>query len=693
MDHDDRFEAVVVGSGFGGTILSLSLANKVADENATHGTDGRVCVLERGQWWLSHEMNVTPREQRKTHPNMREFLEDQKRPYHVVPHPDSVKGMLDLLSTSRAISKIGLYDLRFLGNVSVISASGLGGGSLIYSNVILAPPSRVYEDWPTQSGNKPLERYFEGARSFIGVNTVTTNAGLSENLLEKTKIFREAGQALIDDGDETIVNTKVENGRTVGDFDLDLSLTDVPGGLVDGVPPEQEIQRLLKQKNACQRQGRCIFGCIPGARHTFDQKFVEAMNPEPPAKPKPLEVRELSEVYDIEFHEGEEYQYTVHYFQYDPETEERRSKTMRTKILVIAAGGLGSSELLLKCRERGHLQLSDMLGKKFFTNGDILGYMILERKRIDITRGPINTVRVSFKTPEKDFSYTIEDSTIPKIVAPAIAALLELHAKVEGKVGGNFWKKLFQDLPLLRRFGMMKLLYRRLSLRELVNLFTKAWNDDAVRRVLQELLKAGKTEDETTRRLLEHLLMFLTTDYSDPYASPEERMAKFYVFSCMGRGEKSGILKLRPEWEDMENRNDPGEKVVVEWPAAENNAIFREIMEGIRKLAGKIEEGGEERVFAPLWNFEDPEGSAVIALHPLGGCSMGDDVEQGVVDSYGQVFWNDGSEDKKKVYPDLYVIDGSIFPEPVGVNPSLTVAAIALRSAGKIAGEEFLPRS
>ena len=62
----DSFEAVVVGSGFGGTILSLSLANKFADDNANNNTDKKVCVLERGQWWLSHEMNFVPKASRKT---------------------------------------------------------------------------------------------------------------------------------------------------------------------------------------------------------------------------------------------------------------------------------------------------------------------------------------------------------------------------------------------------------------------------------------------------------------------------------------------------------------------------------------------------------------------------------------------------------------------------------------------------
>ena len=61
----------------------------------------------------------------------------------------------------------------------------------------------------------------------------------------------------------------------------------------------------------------------------------------------------------------------------------------------------------------------------------------------------------------------------------------------------------------------------------------------------------------------------------------------------------------------------------------------------------------------------------LVTVHPLGGVPMGTEFAEGVVDSYGQVFGN----------PGLLVVDGSIMPGPVGANPSLTIAAIAERSA------------
>jgi choline dehydrogenase-like flavoprotein len=69
---DEAFDAVVVGSGFGGTILALSYANRFEKENAKNNTNKKVCILERGQWWLSHELNYT-RKATERPPNMREF--------------------------------------------------------------------------------------------------------------------------------------------------------------------------------------------------------------------------------------------------------------------------------------------------------------------------------------------------------------------------------------------------------------------------------------------------------------------------------------------------------------------------------------------------------------------------------------------------------------------------------------------
>ena len=64
----------------------------------------------------------------------------------------------------------------------------------------------------------------------------------------------------------------------------------------------------------------------------------------------------------------------------------------------------------------------------------------------------------------------------------------------------------------------------------------------------------------------------------------------------------------------------------------------------------------------------------VLAVHPLGGCNMADHASKGVVDGDGQVFG----------HPGLYVVDGSILPSSTGVNPSLTITAVAEMIADRI---------
>lgn len=684
---DEAFEAVIIGSGFGGTIIALSLANKFYHDNSKSKSKKKVCIMERGQWWLSHEMNFRPKGKRKINSNMREYLEDNRRPYHFWAHPDDVNGIIGLLSSDRSISKIGLYDYKVLGNVHSIQACGVGGGSLIYSNVTIVPPETVYENWPTQFIGKGIEDYFDTVRQFLGANRITTSSGLGTNLLEKTLAFQEAGQALIDKGNTDIVNTKEISGKLAGDFDLDLSITNIPAGLFDGpnLPSVDELKRLLeKQENICQRQGRCVLGCIPNARHTLSNLLLDAMNPAPPEKPKPIEVMELCEVYDIEFSEGAEYKYKIKYFQIDPITERRKERYVKAKLLAIAAGSLGSTELLMKCKDRGSLKISDLVGSRFFTNGDLLGFMTLDHRTIDVTRGPINTSRVSFKTKKSDFAYTIEDTTLSKMVAPVIATMFELHAHGAREADIGLLEDLIEDVNLLYRFRALDLLSEGISTTSLIRLFTIMWNDPSVRKVLVEIFKKGTSEDKLTRRFIETILSWAVTDHANPYASPEERISKFYAFSGMGRGEKPGILNLKPNWRDLEARDDPGEKIFVQWPAAENSRVLKDIADGMRKLAGEIDKGGSKRVYTPFWNFDKPEESTAVILHPLGGCSMGTTVDDGVVDSYGRVFWNNGSPDRTKVYPDLYVADGSVLPEPPGVNPTMLISAIAFRTAEEI---------
>jgi cholesterol oxidase len=75
-----------------------------------------------------------------------------------------------------------------------------------------------------------------------------------------------------------------------------------------------------------------------------------------------------------------------------------------------------------------------------------------------------------------------------------------------------------------------------------------------------------------------------------------------------------------------------------------------------------------------------------ITAHPLGGCPMGKDSSEGVVNRLGRVF--NRNSDSSAYYEGLYVVDGSIIPSHLGISPSLTISALAFRIAEEIAGDK-----
>lgn len=109
----------------------------------------------------------------------------------------------------------------------------------------------------------------------------------------------------------------------------------------------------------------------------------------------------------------------------------------------------------------------------------------------------------------------------------------------------------------------------------------------------------------------------------------------------------------------------------ISWttPMQAGNRTF-DLLEAARQKIGQIAAAspyGGEVLHSQPWD----DLRRIISVHPVGGCRMSDlgatGNDGGVVDGSGQVY----------NYPGLYVIDGSIMPGSVGVNPSHTIAAVA----------------
>jgi cholesterol oxidase len=128
-----------------------------------------------------------------------------------------------------------------------------------------------------------------------------------------------------------------------------------------------------------------------------------------------------------------------------------------------------------------------------------------------------------------------------------------------------------------------------------------------------------------------------------------ETGAQLLPILSLGRETPSGRLHLR------------GKRLDVDWRKDENAALYERTEAAARRMADAL--GG--RYVDPLRILRP------ITVHPLGGCAMSRDAGRGVVDEYGKVHGVDN----------LSIADGSILPGPVGINPALTIAALAHRQA------------
>ncbi|MGH2652446.1 MAG: GMC oxidoreductase, partial [Actinomycetota bacterium] len=113
------------------------------------------------------------------------------------------------------------------------------------------------------------------------------------------------------------------------------------------------------------------------------------------------------------------------------------------------------------------------------------------------------------------------------------------------------------------------------------------------------------------------------------------------------------------------------DRLRIRWQRVGDQPIFKAIE---KNLIAATKSLGGTYVKSPLWT--KLFGNDLITVHPLGGCVMAEDASTGVVNHKGQVF---SGITGSAVYDDLYVSDGSVIPRPLGVNPLLTISAMAER--------------
>src|SRR5215469_2710313 len=148
MSHDGpRHSVIVIGSGFGGTMTALAIAA------AFQGKDKSVLMLERGTWWTTPLATVQDRDV-ETY----DFLKKKDQPVQYWASAEDFNGLIDLITRClrRKKNEAGLYEMVVFGRrglfglrkndgVSILRACGVGGGSLVYSNITIQPPDLIFE--------------------------------------------------------------------------------------------------------------------------------------------------------------------------------------------------------------------------------------------------------------------------------------------------------------------------------------------------------------------------------------------------------------------------------------------------------------------------------------------------------------------------------------------------------------------
>ena len=314
------------------------------------------------------------------------------------------------------------------------------------------------------------------------------------------------------------------------------------------------------------------------------------------------------------------------------------------------AGTLGSTEILLRSK---NLQLSNTLGTHFSPNGDLFGVINPTKESVDATRGPQITSIVRYgdnntRTAGKIFS--IEDIGIPKMFAEIFATIFDLM--VREREARNFID-IFKDI-IVNKVTESKI---KDHLSQLIKGF-EIRSSNVLVGIIKELSQDLEKNVSSSNKVLQ---------------SPEERVNNILILFGMGADDGNGHLVI--DGNNYLNLRDEYDL---------NQEVFKSMIMAMEQFAEEIGEDGKNSLMIPLWGKGN--NKTAISAHPLGGCPMGSDASNGVVDSMGRVFkGGNGNEIMMN-----YVVDGSIIPSALGVNPSLTVAALSFRIGLNIIGDKHL---
>jgi cholesterol oxidase len=358
-----RFDAIVVGSGFGGAVVSCRLAESGA----------RVLVLERGRRWTKDQYPRKPGDA---------WLFDPRRPER----------------------RSGWLDLRFFKGMAILMGAGVGGGSLCYSSVVIeSDAERFREGWPPEITAAELVPYAESARRMLGVQPIPPT-----QQTQRSKLLRQGAEKLGLGG-------RFFSAPLAVSFDPEWNYD-----LADPLDPRHSkpfVNPQGRQQGTCIHLGNCDIGCDVHAKNTLDLNYLAT------AEQRGAEVRPLHIVRCLE---PQTQGYCVTFDRIEGGRLIRGSEDVPR--VVLAAGSLGSTELLLRCRdEYGTLpRVSKTLGCDWSPNANVLTPDVYRSAAIvRQSVGPTISAGLDFSDGDVGgHRFILEDDGFPNLLLNAVTAKL-----------------------------------------------------------------------------------------------------------------------------------------------------------------------------------------------------------------------------------------------------------------------------
>ncbi len=591
-------DAVVIGSGYGGAVAALRLAQK----------GWRVTVLERGSEYRPGEF-----------PNDLSVL-----PKHVrAPSADGRAVM------GRAT---GLFEWRAGPGALSMVANGVGGGSLINAGVLLEPDPDVFaqEAWPA-----PLRLDNEAAPRRLA------------HYLAQARQMLQGHRFYAPDAPAPYPKTAA----------LDRLAHTLTGGA------RAEPACVTIDPVHCTGCGDCATGCnVPGAKRTLrDTYLAEAVHDHGVRVVSRATVYTLQPLADGMGAPGGRWRLRVlptervHAHVSWQDCAEAEGWDLDAALVVVAAGALGSTELLQRSRDRAGaaLWLSGALGTRFSANGDSLTFSINEHQ-------PVNALGVGANTWQT--AAAPAGTALNHGVGPCISAVIDLRRDA---TQDNTPRPL-EDRLIIEE-GAVPGAIARLWAEGLATLYTLAqidhWRFEPPRGALWQ---GGRIVDRPDP------LSAGDAHSADARTAAQSLPRRTQVLLTMGHDGSKGNLV----WVSARDASVPY------WASPENLRTYQRQAEVLQAVSAH----GGTLLHAPNWQalpasagqlMSGPRPEPMLTtVHPLGGCVMGDDPARSVVDHLGRVWANDDGA----LHAGLFVLDGAIVPTALGVNPLLTITALAERA-------------